>query len=118
MEVFGFASEAAGFFFSLEEDDDALGGSRYRPTRSRESPLSLPRYVATPTKLTDEKYYDAIVGRFDKENVAKAISTAAGRQVEVLTYDESSVAHGGKPPASDTEAWKNWAASLPQPPCA
>ena len=101
-----------------EEDDDALGGSRYRPTRSRESPLSLPRYVATPTKLTDEKYYDAIVGRFDKENVAKAISTAAGRQVEVLTYDESSVAHGGKPPASDTEAWKNWAASLPQPPCA
>ena len=31
-----------------EEDDDALGGSRYRPTRSRESPLSLPRYVATP----------------------------------------------------------------------
>ena len=103
---------------SVSEDGDDMGGLRYRPLRA---PIGseFPSFLATAAVPAAGQYFDAIVGRFDKVNVAKAIQMVLGSTVTLVPYDSAAVAPGGAstPPATDTDAWIRWARSLPQPPC-
>ena len=87
---------------------------------------AFPRYVAHSMEPLHNgtRYYDAIVGGFDRSAFERTLRAIYGPTLPVpspIPYvDEMGLSCGDGnegPPATDTEAWMRWAKQLPLPPC-
>ncbi|KAJ1453572.1 Metallo-dependent phosphatase-like protein [Pelagophyceae sp. CCMP2097] len=68
----------------------------------------LPPYVATALASGP---LDAIFGGFDAPAVVAAIRSVTGQDVVTMPFSVAAAQY------TDTQAWIDWASSLPQPPC-